>query len=218
MLNKLFGKWPAAKTAVRELFYRPAWYSDNREELERLFQWSTDPWNFQTSRYEQDRFRWLLATIEKYPHNRVLEVGCAEGLFTKHLMEIAKHVVAIDVSPTALARARSRCGKVQFLQASLEEFDWHEKFDLVICSETIYYTKDVDRAIEKLKTFGRYCLVSYTVRESVNLDPYLRKLSLLEFQKHEKSYYFWKRAMTVAVWENDADTGARASTKGQTKL
>ncbi len=203
MVKKILNRYPALKTAWREVFHRPRWYGDKFHELEQLFQWSEDPWNFERSRYEQERLRVLLDHVKQYPHEKILEVGCAEGIFTAELNKIAKEVVAIDVSPTALARAKRRCPEVTFLLTNLQEFTWDSQFDIVICAETLYYIKDVAAAIQKLTSLGKYCLVSYGQSKTKRLDPYISRVPLLEYEKFEKSYWLWKRAMNIAVWENN---------------
>ena len=199
-------EFPLMKTIWREICYRPRWYADSYTELERLFKWSEDPWNFQSSSYERERLQVLLRVVQRYPHNSVLEVGCGEGVFTRELTKISKQVVGIDISPTALGRAKRRCPTTTFLNVRVEDFEWHSKFDMVICAETLYYIKNVDAAIEKLRGLGRFSIVSYIHRESRTLDPYVMQMPLIEFTRFQKSYWFWKRMMTVALWENNGST------------
>ncbi len=198
----LLTRVPLLKTLWRELFLRPGWYADSYEELEKLFQWCEDPWNFENSAYEKERLECLLTTLKRYPHKTILEVGCAEGVFTSYLQKLDAQVVAIDVSLTALSRAKQRHPHGVFIHSSLEDFSWSTKFDMVICSETLYYMANVPEAIDKLRNLGKYCLVSYIHRESKNLDQYFFQLPLKTFERFEKSYWLWKRAMSVAVWEN----------------
>ncbi|MBI1929965.1 methyltransferase domain-containing protein [Candidatus Poribacteria bacterium] len=189
------------KAILRELFHRPHWYAGTPDEFERLFRWSQDPWNFEGSSYERSRLQGLLEIVKQYPHDTILEVGCAEGVFTSKLSKIAKRVVAIDVSPTALARAKQRCKDVTFVQSSLQDFHWDSRFDLVVCAETLYYVKDVAQAIQQLSNLGNYCLVSYIAREMKNLDSYFLQMPLLRFERFQHSY-FWKRSARIIVWEN----------------
>ena len=186
---------------LRELFHRPRWYADTPDEFERLFRWSQDPWNFEASSYERRRLQGLLEIVKQYPHDTILEVGCAEGVFTSELSKIAKRVVAIDVSPTALARAKQRCKDVTFVQSSLQDFQWDSRFDLVVCAETLYYVKDVPEAIQHLSNLGSYCLVSYIDREIKNLDSYFLQMPLLKFERFQHTYWIWKRYARIIVWE-----------------
>lgn len=202
-MKSLLDLFPAVKLALRGIFLRPGWYSDSHHKLERLFKNMRDPYNFESSPYEQDRLQHLLEEVKRYPHESVLEVGSAEGHFTCELAKISKRVVALDVSPTAITRAQERCKSPTYVLKSLDEFQTDEKFDLVVCAETLYYIKDIPKAIEKLSSLGRYCLVSYIERESKNLDPYFERVPLLVFKKFEKSYGLVKRAMTVVVWKNE---------------
>lgn len=202
ILKKVLERSPALKTLCRELFHRTRWYDDDTRDLERLFQWSEDPWNFQSSQYERDRMGFLLERISRYPHERILEIGCAEGVFTAELAKIAREVVAIDVSATALSRARRRCPGVTFHHARLSEFVAQRKFDLVVCAETLYYIRDVGAAINQLSALGTYCMVSYLHRETRTLDPFFLQMSLAEYSRFEKSYAMLNRAMSVAVWKD----------------
>lgn len=202
MPSKLWNLSPVLKTAWREIFYRIPWYRDNFAKLERLFRWSEDPWNFERSPYEQERFRSLLKTVRELPHDTILEVGCGEGTFTHHLTSLKSQIVAIDVSATAISRARQRCPNVTLLQRSLHDFSSHLKFDLVLCLETLYYVKDVQRAIERLSSLGRFCMVSYLDREQKTLDPFFERMQLVKSERFEKSYGLWRRGMTLVVWEN----------------
>lgn len=199
--NSVKGGLPALKAVIRTAFFRRAWYSDDHDELERMYKTLNDPWNFETSVYELNRFDLLLREVGKYPHDRVLEVGCGEGLFTSRLAMIARHVVAIDVSPTAVDRARRRCPDPTYVVASLDEFATGEKFDLVICAETLYYIKDVRRAIEKLSNLGRYCLVSYLGRESKRLDPYFERMPSAVIRRFEVGNGVMNRPVNIVIWK-----------------
>lgn len=202
-MSNYFSKFSALwKALLRELSHSPRWYADSPDEFERLFRWSPDPWNFEVSPYERRRLQGLLDIVKQYPHESILEVGCAEGVFTSELSKIAKHVVAIDVSPTALARAKQRCKDVAFIQSSLQDFHWDSRFDLVVCAETLYYVKEVAQAIQQLSNLGRYCLVSYIGREMKNLDSYFLKMPCLKFERFQYSHWLIKRSARIVVWEN----------------
>ncbi|HZY10327.1 MAG TPA: SAM-dependent methyltransferase [Bacteroidota bacterium] len=195
-------RFPLLKSAIRELLHRPVAFGDDHKGLEDLFRWSEDPWNFRRSPYEQDRMFALLQLIKQHPHDTILEIGCAEGFFSGKLSKIAKQVVAIDVSETAIERAKIHYPDVTFVQTSLEEFSWNNKFDIVICAETLYYMQDIESAIQKLSGLGRYCLVSYNRRKNKRLDPFFKRMDLIEYKKFQKRYWVWTRSMKMALWKN----------------
>lgn len=206
MLKNFIERHPVVKTVCREVFYRPSWYCGNNGDIERLFRWAEDPWNYTASMYERDRLRFILQQISQYPHERVLEVGCAEGIFTAELEKLAGEVVAIDVSPTALSRAKKRCSDATFVHSSLQDYTASRKFDLVICAETLYYMNDVEEAISKIGSLGKYCLVSYINREARTLDLFFNRMPLVRREKFEKRYWLWKRSMKMVVWESNGST------------
>ena len=103
-----------------------------------------DPWEFESSEFEQTRYARLLTLLagRHYPH--VLELGCGSGAFTHHLAHLADHVVALDISPTAIARAGALWAgpaTVDFRQANIMEYTLHTEgpWDLVVLSDTLCY-------------------------------------------------------------------------------
>ena len=53
---------------------------------------------------EHDR---LIALLDGRRYRHVLEIGCGTGVFTRRLTTIAETVVALDVAPAAIERARA---------------------------------------------------------------------------------------------------------------
>ncbi len=200
--GNLWKATPSVKNIIRTLRFRTCWYSDDHRELDRIFQALTDPWNFESSPYERERLQLLLQRAMALPHDSVCEVGCAEGVFTQMLSAVCHHVTGIDVSPTAIDRARDRCPAPTYLVTSLEAFQTRKPFDLVICAETLYYIKDVTSAIEKLSMLGRYCMVSYVEREARLLDRFFTEQPNVRMEKFELGKGPLRRKMSLVIWEN----------------
>jgi SAM-dependent methyltransferase len=111
------------------------------EHFERLARESADPWNYATSEYEQAKYRRTLAYLPAETV-RTLELGCSVGVFTAMLAPRASHLVAVDFSPTALARARERLADadhVELLERQLPEGMPDGPFDTIVCAEVLYY-------------------------------------------------------------------------------
>jgi predicted TPR repeat methyltransferase len=103
-----------------------------------------DPWELDTSEFEQQRLARLLATLDGRRYQHMLEIGCGTGSFTRHLARIADHIVALDIAPAAIARTQTTAvgpGIVDFRLANIMEYDVRAEgpWDLVVMSETIYY-------------------------------------------------------------------------------
>ncbi len=103
-----------------------------------------DPWDYLNA-YEQQKYRHTLEMIPERSSARVLELGCAEGLFTKMLSDKAGAILAVDISKRALERATVRCAgleSVKFKQHDIAQGIPVGEFDLIICSEILYYLRD----------------------------------------------------------------------------
>jgi SAM-dependent methyltransferase len=113
------------------------------EHFERLAHESEDPWDYATSEYEQEKYRRTLSYLPAET-GRTLELGCSVGVFTAMLAPRASQLVAVDFSPTALARARERLAEagatnVELLERELPEGTPSGPFDTIVCAEVLYY-------------------------------------------------------------------------------
>jgi 2-polyprenyl-3-methyl-5-hydroxy-6-metoxy-1,4-benzoquinol methylase len=113
----------------------------SRQYFEDLYAASADPWQFETSKYEQQKYQATLDAVGS-GHGDALEIGCAIGIFTRLLSIRYRSVLAIDIAETALAIARRRCAdrpNVEFRQLQLPDHLPDGRFDLIILSEVGYY-------------------------------------------------------------------------------
>lgn len=111
------------------------------EHFERLARESEDPWNYETSAYEQSKYRRTLAFLPTST-GRTLELGCSIGVFTEMLAPRCNRLVAVDFSPTSLDRARKRLAgqpRIEFLERTLPEGLPEGPFDTIVCAEVLYY-------------------------------------------------------------------------------
>ena len=106
--------------------------------------WSQgDPWNFESSRLDQERFMRQLVLVNDRRYERVLDLGCGSGEFARLVSEIAAHVTALDIAPTAIEHARRVCAgrpNVELRAENMMDYDVHAAgpWDLVVMSEAIY--------------------------------------------------------------------------------
>jgi SAM-dependent methyltransferase len=115
------------------------------EFFERLYTADADPWGFETSAYERAKYDATIAALPDRPIASALEVGCSIGVLTERLARHADRLLAVDVSDTALARARERlkdARNVTVERRELPEDMPAGPFDLVVCSEVLYYLDD----------------------------------------------------------------------------
>jgi 2-polyprenyl-3-methyl-5-hydroxy-6-metoxy-1,4-benzoquinol methylase len=108
--------------------------------------WSRgDPWSLETSPYEDHRYRVLLDSLADRHYEKVLEIGCGAGAFTRRLATKANSICAIDISETAINRARAipfaLGAAINYQVADVMQYDIASDapFDLIVMAETIYY-------------------------------------------------------------------------------
>ncbi len=96
-------------------------------------------------------FEWgmgVLGTLELKGNERVLDAGCGSGRLTEQLLVRlpAGAVVALDSSPRMLEQARLRLARfgerVEFVHASLQEFELAKKVDGIFSNAVFHWVPD----------------------------------------------------------------------------
>ena len=144
-----------------------------RAYFDDLYRRDADPWDFATSGYERDKYADSLAALGDRTFARALEVGCSIGVFTQALAGVARELVAVDVSAAAVAAAGDRTARldnVSVRQATLPEDMPAGSFDLIVCSEVLYYWDErllehgLDTLVGALEPDGLLLAVHWTER------------------------------------------------------
>jgi len=137
-----------------------------------LYRREADPWRFETSEYEREKYAKTLSVLRSR-YRRAVEIGCSIGVFTRLLADRCDELIGLDVSPDALARASARCAthsNVSFSLAAVPEGFPQGPFDLVTLCEVGFYLcpRDLldlrERVNESLVTSGHLILVHWTPR------------------------------------------------------
>lgn len=119
------------------------------QDTERIWGWDTPAGRLRAQR----RARKIMDAAAVKPSSRVLEIGCGTGLFTAMFADSGARIVAVDISPELLAKARLRnlpANQVTFLEKRFEDCEVDGPFDAVIGSSVLHHL-DIDKAIEKIK-------------------------------------------------------------------
>lgn len=96
---------------------------------------------------------WVFDLIAKEISGRVLEIGCGIGTYTKMIAPLAESVVAIDIEPTFVARARSVTSDLPNVEIRLVDFAdmvAEEGFDTIVVLDVVEHLSDELTAIEKM--------------------------------------------------------------------
>jgi predicted TPR repeat methyltransferase len=113
-----------------------------REYFEGLYAESGDPWDFETSEYERNKYATTLDVLGERTFRRALEAGASIGVFTEMLADRCDELLAVDVSERAVAAARGRLAgrnHVRIERRTLPEEMPDGPFDLIVASEVLYY-------------------------------------------------------------------------------
>jgi len=141
---------PRMRRVVQNLLDWAAHRRSPVDFFEKRYATTEDPWNLQTSSYELTKLQRTVQTVSRHRRgNRVLDVGCGEGVLTELLAKLGMSVVAVDLSETAVARARRRCApypQVILLTRDGSLLELPERFDLIVLSEILYYFDSPTRA------------------------------------------------------------------------
>jgi hypothetical protein len=117
--------------------------------FQRLYQANPDPWGFNTSRYEQAKYRHTEKALERRRFTSGLEVGCSIGILTRMLAPQCARLLATDIVEDPLPDARARCADqphVRFERMQVP-MQWPgERFDLLVFSEVLYFLSPADIA------------------------------------------------------------------------
>jgi peptidoglycan/xylan/chitin deacetylase (PgdA/CDA1 family) len=111
-----------------------------------------DPWAYDSD-YEAVKYEQTLALLPEGFTADALEIACAEGHFTVRLAPRVSRLTAGDISVRALARAQARCithRNVAFQRLDLNADDIPGPFDLIVCSEVLYYIRDLAGVVGRI--------------------------------------------------------------------
>ena len=128
-----------------------------REYFEGLYAESGDPWNFETSEYERNKYNRTLEVIGERRFERALEAGASIGVFTEMLAGHCEELLAVDVSERAVAAARERLSGREHVvveRRTLPEEMPRGSFDLIVASEILYYYTR-EEMLATLRSFER---------------------------------------------------------------
>lgn len=152
-LGKLHGRTDACADGF--------WSGERREEslppryFRNVYQRKRDPWGFESSEYERNKYEETLRALPDARYRCGLEVGCSIGVLTRRLAERADDLLGLDVSERALEQARARCAELEHVRFERRRvpFDMPDgEFDLMVISEVAYYwtQRDLERAASAL--------------------------------------------------------------------
>ena len=114
----------------------------HRSYFDEIYDSDPDPWRFQSSWYEQRKYELTVAALPEQRYRSAFEPGCSIGVLSSMLAERCDRLLATDIVPDVVQRARDRCLAFSGVRVELRAIpeDWPAgPFDLVVLSEIAYY-------------------------------------------------------------------------------
>lgn len=123
---------------------------------------SAQTWNAEVyernARFVSDLGSPVVELLDPRPGERILDLGCGDGVLTSKLVDMGCDVAGIDSSPELVAAAR-KLG-VDAKVADAREIDLDEKLDGVFSNAVLHWIKDADDVIRRvfaaLRPGGRF--------------------------------------------------------------
>ncbi|MGB3851386.1 MAG: class I SAM-dependent methyltransferase [Tunicatimonas sp.] len=172
------------------------------EYFDDLYQQNEDPWDFETSAYERDKYVATLAALPRERYQNAFEIGCSIGVLTQQLATRCERLLAVDGSEVPLKQARQRLPDqphVQLAQMRVPDTFPDASFDLILVSEVGYYwswddlAKSQQHILRTLQPGGHLLLVHWIQPTNYPLtgdevhDAFRRLDTQLEHQEHQRT-------------------------------
>ena len=110
------------------------------------------------ARFVSDLAMPVVELLDPLPGERILDLGCGDGVLTKKLEDMGCELVGIDASPQLVQAAR-RLG-VDVTVKDAAEMNFFGEFDAVFSNAVLHWIKDADRVIRNafaaLRPGGRF--------------------------------------------------------------
>ena len=114
-------------------------------KMERVFRRREDPYGYLSHPQERKKQDMALEWISDRRYKKALDIGCAEGTFTQRLAPFCDQILGVDISPTAIERARANCASlsnVRFQCLNIRDPSLAPGWDLIAISELLYYMEE----------------------------------------------------------------------------
>lgn len=138
-------------------------------------------------------FQLMTRLVQPTPGQRLLDVGCGTGHFSRRFARTGLHVTGLDQDPEAIKFAQSQDRQVTYLTGTMQNLPFaNGGFEHVTAITSLCFVED---PVPALREMWRVCSNSL-------LLGLLNKHSLLYFEKHDRGAY------RGAHWDTISAVGA----------
>jgi predicted TPR repeat methyltransferase len=122
------------------------------EDVQNFDSWFQDDMNHLTKRL-------ALTVLERYNFSSVVDFGCGKGAFTNLLKKANNKVTGIDISETAVQKAKAKYPDIDFIASDAKYFDVMDRVDLVVAIEVFSYLENWKKVLEQVASRCNYFLL-----------------------------------------------------------
>ena len=185
-----------------------------KEYFNSIYRSATDPWEYESSWYEQRKYAVTLSALPNARYRRALEAGCSFGVLSERLAARCDSLVCFDFVQSVALRAKNRLKGLSHVEVRCAELTtcWPEPCgDLVLWSEVAYYLGESARnlavtGLEKwLLPKGHLVTVNYTEAMDTPLSgaEVSSWLDSVEFLK--RTAWYTDNTFELSIWERRSD-------------
>ncbi|WP_040300250.1 SAM-dependent methyltransferase [Arcticibacter svalbardensis] len=136
-----------------------------------VYRANEDPWNFETSDYERDKYEVTVDALPRDRYKNAFEIGCSIGVLSRMLSQKCDRLLSVDAVEAPLIKARVALKdypQVRVQKMAVPDQFPSDNFDLIVMSEVGYYLSmtDLERLkdeiIQHLETNGHLLMVHWT--------------------------------------------------------
>lgn len=146
-------------------------------------------------------FNALLGSLKNLKADRILDVGCGEGVGLNHLQSknIGKYLEGIDYSKEALILAKKFYPSLKFRQGDIYKLPYREnEFDLVICSEVLEHLDKPEKAVGEMKRVtNKFLLFSVPNEPIFRIANFLRGRYIKNFGNTPGHVNHWSKSSFI---------------------
>ncbi len=126
----------------------------------------------------------LLRLLEPSLNDRVLEIGCGLGIWTRNVGCKCREITAVDISKNMIQKAKKNANmrNIKFVASDFLSFKSRKEFDKIFAVRSFEYINDIEDGLKKVRELlrpgGKFVIITKS------------KPCMWDFVYHEK----WKRS------------------------
>lgn len=158
--------------------------------------------------YHKIRYDYVQKQIK--PNSTVLDVGCGSGVLSYLLSKKGCKVTGVDIDKNRVNFCKKRYPNIKFLQQDILKLDLKDKFDYVLCLDTLEHLNNPEIAVKNLKKHMKpnsKLIIGVPTRIYLTLEPvfnFIKKLKSpnegfdnTETHRYVKNSVFTKNGLKI---------------------